>query len=129
MALGVKTMTLETSGSYTLEELFEKIRDTEFSAGTPTCQKYGPSFIITFPALDRQNQVQIISNAVGGKKPSQKFTIQKAEELGLGKSLLNDALSMLTGSLFNLGSMVTENANRCEELVEETYNKLTEMGL
>lgn len=129
MAFGVKTKTLKTSGSYTLEELYAKIKDAEFSAGTPTCQKYGPSFIITFPALDRQNQVQIISNAVGGKKPSQKFTIQKAEELGLGKSLVNDALSTLTGSLFNLGSMVTDNAKRCEELVEETYDQLAGMNL
>ena len=129
MALGVKAKTLKTSGSYTVEELFGKIKGIEFSAGTPSCAKYGPSFIITFPALDRQNQVQIISNAVGGKKPSQKFTIQKAEELGLGKSLVNDALSMLTGSLFNLGSMVTNNAKRCEELVEETYNQLEALNL
>ena len=129
MALGVKTKTLKTTGSYTVEDLFEKIKDAEFSAGTPTCQKYGPSFIITFPALDRQNQVQIISNAIGGKKPSQKFTIQKAEELGLKKSLVNDALSMLTGGLTNLGSMVTDNAKRCEELVEETYNQLEALNL
>ena len=129
MAFGVKTTTLKTSGSYTLEELYEKIKDTEFSAGTPSYEKYGPAFIITFPALDRQNQVQIISNVIGGKKPSQKFTIQKAEELGLGTSLVNDALSMLTGSLFNLGSMVTDNAKRCEELVEETYDQLVAMNL
>ena len=129
MAFGVKTKTLETSGAYTLEELYEKIRNVDFSAGTPTCQKYGPAFIITFPALDGQNQVQIISNAVGGKKPSRKFTIQKAEELGLGNSLVNDALSVLTGSLFNLGSMVTNNARRCEELVEETYEALVLMDL
>lgn len=129
MAFGVKTKTLKTSGSYTLEELYEKIKDTEFSAGTPSYEKYGPAFIITFPALDRQNQVQIISNVIGGKKPSQKFTIQKAEELGLGTSLVNDALSMLTGSLFNLGSMVTNNAKRCEELVEEIYDQLVAMDL
>ena len=129
MALGVKAKTLKTSGSYTVEELFGKIKGIEFSAGTPTCQKYGPSFRITFPALDRQNQVQIISNAIGGKKPSQKFTIQKAEELGLKKSLVNDALSMLTGGLTNLGSMVTDNAKRCEELVEETYDKIESMNL
>ena len=129
MAFGVKTKTLKTNGSYTVEELFEKIKDVEFAAGKPTCEKYGPAFMIIFPALDRQNQVQIISNAVGGKKPSQKFTIQKAEELGLGKSLVNDALSMLTGSLFNLGSMVTNNAKRCEELVEETYNQLEALNL
>ncbi|MBQ8618704.1 MAG: hypothetical protein IJ418_14500 [Clostridia bacterium] len=73
--------------------------------------------------------MQIISNAVGGKKPSQKFTIQKAEELGLRKSLVNDALSMITGSLFNLGSMATNNAKRCEELVEETYEALALMDL
>lgn len=129
MAFGVKTKTLKTANPYTVEELYEKIKDAEFAAGAPTCQKYGPSFIITFPALDRQNQVQIISNSVGGKKPSQKFTVQKAEELGLKKSLVNDALSMLTGSFSNLGSMVTSNAKRCEELVEETYDQLVAMEL
>ena len=129
MAFGVKTKTMKTSASYTLEELYEKIKDVDFSAGKPNYQKYGPAFIITFPALDRYNQVQIISNAVGGKKPSQKFTIQKAEELGLKKSFINDALSMLTGGLTNLGSMATDNAKRCEELVDEIYEKLESMNL
>ena len=129
MALGVKTKTFQTSGSYTLEELYEKIKDVDFSAGKPDCQKYGPAFIITFPALDRQNQVQIISNAIGKNKQSQKFTIQKAEELGLGKSLMNDAISALTGGLFNLGGMVTNNAKRCEELVDETYEQLAALNL
>lgn len=129
MALGVKTKTIKTTGSYTVEELYAKIKDVQFSAGTPTCEKYGPAFIITFPALDRQNQVQIISNAMGKNKPSQKFTVQKAEQLGLGKSLVNDALSSLTGGLFNLGGMVTNNAKRCEELVEETAQTIEQMGL
>ena len=129
MALGVKTKTFKTKEAYTVEELFEKIKDVEFAAGTPSCQKYGPAFIITVPALDRQNQVQIISNAMGASKPSQKFTVQKAEELGLGKSLVNDALSALTGGLFNLGSMAGKNAKRCEELVEETCDQLEKMGL
>lgn len=129
MALGIKTKTLKTAGAYTLEELYEKIKDVGFGAGTPSYEKYGPSFIITFPELDRQNQVQIISNAIGGKKPSQKFTIQKAEKLGLGNSFVNDALDKLTGGLFNLGTMVTSNAKRCEEQVEEIYNQINAMGL
>ena len=129
MAFGMKSRTLNTSGSYTLEEFYEKIKNVNFAAGKPSYEKYGPAFIIIFPEVDRHNQVQIISNAIGGKKPSSKFTIQRAEALGLKGSLVNDALDMLTGGLFRASGMVGNNTKRCEELVDETYNQLEALGL
>lgn len=83
------------SCSYTLEELYEKIKNVNFAAG----------------------------------KPSTKFTIQRAEALGLKGFLVNDALDMLTGGLFRVSGMVGDNTKRCEELVDETYNQLEALGL
>ena len=61
MALGVKFKTVKTANAYTLEELFEAIKDKQFSAGQPSITKHGLTYMITFPALDSQNQVQIMS--------------------------------------------------------------------
>ena len=52
MALGVKFKTVKTANAYTLEELFEAIKDKQFSAGQPSITKHGLTYMITFPALD-----------------------------------------------------------------------------
>ena len=41
MALGIKFKTLETKNGYTLEELYEAIKDREFTAGKPELAKMG----------------------------------------------------------------------------------------
>lgn len=72
MAFGVKFKTAETKNAYTIEGLYEAIKDKEFSAGKPSLTKHGFTNIITFPALDRQNQVWIVPKQMKnyGKKKS-----------------------------------------------------------
>ena len=56
MAFGVKTKNIKTQNSYTIESFFNAIKDKEFTAGTPSLTKHGMATVITFPALDSQNQ-------------------------------------------------------------------------
>ena len=59
MAFGIKTKNIKTQNSYTIESFFDAIKDKEFTAGTPSLTKHGMATVITFPALDSQNQVRL----------------------------------------------------------------------
>lgn len=127
MAFGVKVKTIKTTQSYTLESFYEAIKDKPFSAGVPSLVKHGLATIIAFPALDSQNQVQIILGTMS--KQSQKFMIQKAQQAGLGNLVGNSVMNSVTKGVFGWGSMVGSTAKRCEELVELTCNELNALNL
>lgn len=127
MALGVKIKNIKTNSSYTIESLYEAIKDVEFTAGKPSLTKHGAATIITFPALDSQNQVWIMKS--GFSKESQKFSIQKSEEAGLGNTAKNMALDSLTNGIFGFGSMLGGNAKKCEQLVDATAKELSKLNL
>lgn len=127
MAFGVKVKTIKTAQSYTLEGFYEAIKDKSFSAGVPSLVKHGFATIIVFPALDSQNQVQIILGTMG--KESQKFMIQKAQQAGLGNLAGNLVMDSITKGAFGWGSIVGSTAKRCEELVELTCKELSTLNL
>lgn len=122
MAFGVKIRRIETNRAYSIERLYEAIRGKTFTAGEPSLTRHGLASIVTFPALDRQNQVQILP--VGLKQETRKFQIQKAEAAGGGNMIGNIVLEQLTDGLFGLGQVVGEHAKRCEELVDITAREL-----
>lgn len=127
MAFGVKMKNIKTKNSYSIESFFDAIKDKEFSAGTPSLSKHGGATVITFPALDRQNQVWIMKSGFG--KESQKFSIQKSNEAGWDNAAKNAAVDSLTGGLFSLGGMISDNTKKCEKLVDATAKELSEMNL
>lgn len=127
MAFGVKTKNIKTQNSYTIESFFDAIKDKEFTAGTPSLTKHGMATVITFPALDSQNQVWIMKSGFG--KETQKFSIQKSNEAGLDNAAKNAAIDSVTGGLFSVGGMISENTKKCEKLVDATAKELSEMNL
>ena len=125
MAFGVKTKNIKTQNSYTIESFFDAIKDKEFTAGTPSLTKHGMATVITFPALDSQNQVWIMKSGFG--KETQKFSIQKSTQAGMDNVAKNAALDSITGGLFSVGGMISENTKKCEKLVDATAKELSEM--
>ena len=126
MALGIKFKTLETKNGYTLEELYEAIKDREFTAGKPELAKMGFNNMIVFPPLDRQNQIWIIPKQM---KNCRKWQISKQDIAGVGNAIANMALNEVTGGLFGLGGMFGKKTNRTEELVDITLKELEALGL
>ena len=122
MAFGVKIRRIQTSRVYSIESFYEAIQDKTFTAGRPSLTKHGLAAIVTFPALDRQNQIQILP--VGRKQETQQFQIQKAEAAGAANMAGNMALDQITGGIFGFGQIIGRNAKRCEELVEMTAKEL-----
>ena len=126
--LGVKVKNVTFSKEYSEAELYEAIKNHPFSAGEPSLTKHGMATIITFPALDRQNQVWI--KKAGFKERSAKFSVQKSsQQAGVGNMAGNMVLNELTGGLFGLFSAVGKNVKKCEQLVEDTAKELTAMNL
>lgn len=129
MAFGVKIKTVKTANSYNVNEFFDAIKDKQFTAGQPSITKHGLVTMITFPPLDRQNQVQIVSTAFGNDKPCQKWQVQKGEQAGVENMAVNVALDKLTGGLFGFGSVAGKTVKECEALVETTASELEALGL
>lgn len=126
--LGVKIKNFTTKEKYTIEELFEAIAEHPFTAGEPDLVMHGATKIITFPPLDRQNQVWIMSFS-GNTKAGNKFSIQKMEQAGVGKMVGNMVANDLTGNLFGLGRVFGSHSKECERLVEETWKEINALGL
>jgi len=125
--LGIKVKNITFSKEYSLEELYEAIKDHQFSAGEPSLTKHGMATIITFPALDSQNQVHVMK--VGFKERSAKFSVQKGERAGVGNMAGNMVLNELTGGLFGMFGVAGKTVKKCEQLVEDTAKELQAMNL
>lgn len=127
MAFGVKIKTLKTKNNYSLESLYEAIKDKEFTAGKPEYTKHGLGYVITFPPIDSQNQVWVMAAGMG--KETNKFSIQKQEQAGVKNALKNSAIDSLTKGWFGMGKVVGGNSKKTEELVVKTFEELDALGL
>lgn len=125
--LGVKVKNLKFKNPYTIHELFDKIENETFSAGKPSITKNGLAEIIAFPALDRQNQVWVMK--VGFSERSDRYSVQKAQQAGVGTMAGNMALDEVTGGLFNMFGVFGKKGKQCEKLVETTANELEALNL
>ena len=127
MAFGVKVKTVKLANKYSLEALYEAIKDKEFTAGKPQWTKHGFAYVITFPALDSHNQVWIVNGGFG--KETNKFSIQKSEAAGVENMASNAIMGGLTNGWSNLQGSFGPNTKKCEQLVVATAKELSEMGL
>ena len=127
MAFGVKSKKVKLNNKYTLEGLFEAIKDKQFSAGKPEWTKHGLMYIITFPALDNYNQVWILRSGFGNE--TNKFVVQKSEAAGMNSAFANAALSGVTRGWSDMQGKFGSTVKRCEELVVLTAQELQALGL
>ncbi len=128
MALGIKIRKLETSKEYTMEELYEAIKDKEFTAGKPELTKHLAMMLITFPPLDRNNQVQISPGQMK-KGPWNKFQISKNEVAGGENLAKNMVLHHITDGWSSVTGVFGKKSKTAEELVVKTYEELSALGL
>jgi len=118
---------LKFKNSYSVESLYEAIKDHPFTAGQPSLTRHG-ALMITFPPLDSHNQVQIIKGSLLGKE-SQKFVVQKGEAAGMKNMAKNIGLDILTDSWANKRSIIGSTAEQSSQLVDITAEELEAMNL
>ena len=126
--LGIKQIKVTTKENYSMQSLYEKIKDETFSAGKPELVKHGFAYIIAFPAVDRNNQCQITQGWFKGEEGA-KFTILKAEQAGLENAIKNAALDSLTNGWSSISKIGGKNCKLVEKQVEDTAKEFNALGL
>ena len=124
MAFGFKLKTVKTNESFeNYQQLFDRIKDVDFTAGKPELVKNGFADVIVFPPLDRQNQIWVM---LQGKN---KIIIQKNQVVGVADQAINAAFDAVTDGLFSVGSIMGKNSKKIEKLVEATASELEALKL
>ena len=121
--LGVKQIKIETKTAISIQELFEKIKDIPFEAGTPQLVKNGFAWVIAFPELDRNNQVQILGDK--GKF----YVTRSVQPAGLGNLAKNLALEQLTDGWSSMSAAFGNKKKLCMHLTELTAETLKKLEL
>ena len=95
----------------------------KFDAGEPSLVKNGFAWVIVFPQIDRNNQVQIL-----GTKG--KYSVQRSvQPAGVDKMLSNMALDKLTGGWSGLSGALGNSKKLCMELVVKTAETINSLGI
>lgn len=128
MAFGIKQVKVTTSKNYSMESLYEAIKDHEFTPGKPELVSQGFAKIIAFPAIDKNNQCQITQGWFKGAEGN-KFTVMRNEEAGVGNMVKNAFLDDLTGGITGLGKLGGKNNQLAQQQVDEVVAELNKMGL
>lgn len=125
--LGIKTIKIETKEKMTLEELFEKIKDVQFSFGAPEYIKHGFNYVIAFPPEDRENQVWIISSKTG-------FVVQRSVAIAGAANMVKnmaaaEVLDSLSGGITGMISAFGSPKKACMAHCDEVADKIKEIVL
>lgn len=132
MAFGVKLVKVKPQGQYTIDSLYEKIRDVDFGeAGVPQAGKSSPLYkennVIYFPKIDRNNQVWILYNVKKNEITVQRSTIIVGAVV---KNMVkDDLLDALTGGLAGIHSVLGGPEKQCEKQVDLVAEVLKGLGL
>lgn len=121
---GVRIEKLNLKGSFeTIKELYEAIKDVDFEAGKPELVKDGLAWVIAFPQLDRNNQVQIL-----GSKG--KYSVQRSvQPAGLGNLAANLALDKITEGFSSMSGTFGDTKKLCMEQVTKTADTINGLGI
>ena len=123
-AFGVKMIKLNLQGDYPeMKDLYERIKDTEFEAGKPELFKNGFAWIIIFPELDRNNQVQILGSK--GKY----YVERSVQPAGIGNMAMNMALNEISDGWSGMSGAFGGTKKKCMELVTKTAETINSMGI
>lgn len=121
---GITIEKLKLRNKYTTEQFYDKICDISFEAGIPQLVKYGPVYVIAFPELDRNNQVQIQADRKGIV-----YVQRSTQPIGLDKIVKNMVMEDLTNGLSGMSVILGKKKKICNELVTKTARQLEAMDL
>lgn len=120
---GIKQIKIETREKLTIQEFYEKIKDISFAAGEPKLLKNGFVWVIAFPEVNHNNQVQILGN--DGKF----FVTRSVQPAGLGSFAKNAVLEHLTHGWSNMSAAFGDKKKLCMHLAELTAETIKEQNL
>lgn len=120
--LGIKSIKIEPKEAMTLEELYNKIKDVEYSFGKPEYIKHGMIYVIAFPPEDRENQVWIMATKTG-------FVVQRSVSMAGMSNMFEsmaiaEAKSQLTMGVSGMKSAFGAPKKACFAHCDEVADKV-----
>lgn len=122
--IGIKKRKIKFQDNYTIGELYDRIKDVPFEAGMPAMVNQGCSWLIVFPRLDSNNQVQILPS---GKEDYVVF--RSVTPVGVGHPKKHKILNALKRMLKDCRGATHKKKKRCMELTEKTAQTINALGL
>ena len=122
MTVGFKVRRLVTKNEYTIEKLYDAIRDKEFTAGQPVLTRNGEASMITFSRDDNNGEI-MVSPGQMKKPPYTRFTVAR----NVTESHETD-VRQESGS-HKASSVQGKTALAAEKLVVITQEELQALGL
>ena len=114
---------LVLSKRYSIEELYELVRDADLAAGRASLMTQGPTRWIVFPPLDRQNQV-----VIGGQNGI--FYVQRsAQPLAFASGPGKKWLHSFSAFLPRCSGCSDRARKRCEQTAAAVGRQINEMDL
>lgn len=127
MAFGYKMRTFKTKGAYTIEELYDQIKDVHFDAGQPEVVMHGAVPVIAFPALDGENQCIVQNGSM--RKPYTKWQVLKTRKVGVANAVGQEVLNTVTDGWSGMRSMFGNNQKKVQAQVDEVADKIEALNL
>ena len=124
---GFKIKKVITKKAYSIKALYDAIKSHEFSAGKAELTEHGFTNVITFPALDRNNQVWILPAQM--QKECTKWYVQKQKSAGVKNMAVDMALDEISGGWSSFSGVFGKTAIQAEKLTEITAQELDSLGL
>ena len=119
-----------TKKPYTIEELYDLIKDHTFSAGKPTLAQQASYHVIAFPAIDEFNQVTIVPSGIQSSNYYQKWAVIKnSHKAGIGNAIKNQFLDDVSFGVTGMFSFFGKNANKGYEDVEKIAQEMQALDL
>ena len=118
-----KSRSIKTQQDIAPEQMIDIMKTVAFEAGEPQLIKYALTHRIVFPALDSNNQVQVMKTGV------KKWSVTVMEEAKTGALVGNSAMRGIFGRLFAIFQFFNPNRKKALALMEDTFNKLSGLNL
>ena len=120
--------TVQTNGSYTVDEMLELLKKQQFSCGAPEIiDTLAAGRQIAFPAADIYNQVRITQNNKTEDGHSNQWSICAADEYK--NAVPGVILDGVTGGWASFFSFFSGHGKKTRKLVDEIADIITQSGI
>ncbi len=123
--LNMKKVTFKNE--YTMEELFEAIKDTEFPLGKPILAKHGASKLIVFAPINKDTQMVIGPAKMGDKINA--YRVMILPEVGLDNLIISTVIDVVTDQWVFVINQLGKNVKEYKKCVDTIADQLQNSGL
>ncbi len=112
---------------YTMEELYEAVKDKEFVVGKPILANHGATKLVVFAPFNIDTQIVINPGKMGNKMDT--FRVMILPEVGVANLILNTAITAVTDQWSLVLNSMGKDVKQYKKCVDVVAQELLDMGL